>query len=435
MDLRTYGAALRRSWWIVLLIVVAGAGAGVLMTLRATPQYQSTVQFFVSTPSDSTGTPYQSQLYAQRRINSYLQLLDSEDFANRVIATSGVTLTTGQVQSAISATTDLNTVLMTATVTDSVADRSLSMARAVSTEFGALVAELDARSDTSGVPIVLNVLSGPTLDPTPVSPRPSLNIGLGVLVGLALGVGVAVIRQLRDKTVRSATDLRELSGVPSLGEVAADATARSAPVLTGELGHSPRAEEFRQIRTSIQFADVPTTPQVLVVTSAVAGETKSSTAANLAVVFAETGRRVLLVEADMRRPRISDYLGLERAVGLSNVLARQAEVGDVLQPWGEHGMFVLPSGSTPPNPSELLGSKHMIGVVDQLRASFDVIVVDTPPLLPVTDAVVAATWSDGVVLVVRHGRSSATEVGIALQSLASVEAPVLGTVLAMAPGA
>lgn len=433
MDLRTYGKAIRQSWWILLLLVVLGAAGGAFVTLQATPAYVSTVTFFVSTPTETTGSPIQAQQYAQRRINSYVQLLDSEDFARSVITSSGVPLSVGAVQSAISARTDLNTVLLTVNSTASDPAVSLSLATAVSTELGKLVSSLDSRDTVDTSPIVLNVVSGPTLNPTPVSPRPTLNIGLGVLVGLALGLGLAIFRQVRDTSIRSLKELRAISGLPGLGVIPLDHAAAKAPVLVGDQLRSERAEAFRQIRTSIQFADLDTQPQVVLVTSAVTSESKSSTAANLAIVYAETGRRVLLIEADMRKPRISDYLGLERAVGLSNVLANQAVVADVVQPWGREGLSVLPSGSTPPNPSELLGSQHIVDLIAELRTSYDIIIVDTPPLLPVTDAAVAATWADGVVMVVRHGAASRAKITTALQSLASVDATMLGCVLTMAP--
>jgi capsular exopolysaccharide synthesis family protein len=196
---------------------------------------------------------------------------------------------------------------------------------------------------------------------------------------------------------------------------------------------SVRAESYRQIRTNLQFMDLENPVQVLVVASSLAGEGKSTTATNLAMITAETGRRVLLIEADMRRPRVSDYLGLERAIGLSNVLVGQVAVTDVMQPWGTDGLMVLPCGSIPPNPSELLGSHQMVDLIDELRGMFDLIVIDTPPLLPVTDAAVASTRADGVIVVVRYGKTSRNHLNTTLQSLDAVDARILGCVLSMVP--
>jgi capsular exopolysaccharide synthesis family protein len=173
--------------------------------------------------------------------------------------------------------------------------------------------------------------------------------------------------------------------------------------------------------------------KVLAVTSAVADEGKSTTAVNLAAAFAEIGSRVLLIEGDLRRPRIAHFLGIEGAAGLSNVLAGQVEFDDVVQRWGDRSLFVLPSGALPPNPSELLGSAAMSALIAEQRRRFDMIVIDTPPLLPVTDAAVVAVKVDGTIMVVRSGGTTGAEVTRAVAALRTVDARLLGCVLTMHP--
>jgi capsular exopolysaccharide synthesis family protein len=227
--------------------------------------------------------------------------------------------------------------------------------------------------------------------------------------------------------------LRDVVGLPLLGSIQFDNSARKAPLIVGGQLRSLRAEAFRHVRTNLQFVDVDHPIKLFVVTSSIAAEGKSTTATNLAIVFAETGARVLLIEADLRRPRVSDYLGLERAVGLTNVLAGQVAIDEVLQKWGTDGLTVLPCGSIPPNPSELLGSQNMVDLLSVMRQRFDTIIIDTPPLLPVTDAAVASVLADGVVIVVRHGRTNRAQLAAAVRSLESVDARVLGCVLNMQP--
>ncbi len=437
MDLQSYLRILRKNWWLILIAAVLGTGGGVLINVEATPMYASSVTFYVSTPSDAAGgNAYTANQYALAKIESYTQLMTSERLAQMIIARTGLPMSVGAVQGEISAASDLNTVLLTATVTDASPTRSLAIASAIATDFGTMVDQLDNRTSKDGVAgstVVLNVTSGPTLKSAPVSPKKTTNIALGLIAGLAMGVGLALLRGLLDTSVRSLDLLREVSGLPVVGAVAYDSAAKKTPILIGDQARSIRAESFRQLRTNLQFMNVDNPVQVLVVTSSVANEGKSTTATNLAIVYAETGRRVLLIEADMRRPRVADYLGLERAVGLSNVLAGQVEFADVLQPWGTDGLVVLPSGSIPPNPSELLGSQNMIDLVGELRNWFDTIIIDTPPLLPVTDAVVAATWADGVILVVRYGKTTRTQIATAVRSLHAVDARILGSVLTMRP--
>lgn len=432
MDLPSSAQAVRKYWWVVLLFIVFFTAGAALVTAREQPKYASSVTFFVSTPSNASGTnALQSVQFAQQRVNSYEGLLRSERLATIIAAQPGVGIPASDVQKEITASATANTVLLNAGVVDSSPDRSLAIARAIGNNFGKLVDQLDNRGRSSTV--VLNVISGPQLSSAPVSPRKKLNIGLGLIIGLALGVAASILKEALDTSVRTAEKLRSLSGAPIVGVIRYDRTAKKAPLIVNDQARSVRAEAFRQLRTNLQFANVDEPPQVVVVTSSVAGEGKSTTASNLALVFAEAGRQVLLIEADMRRPRVTHYLGLDDSVGLSNVLAGQVSASEATQRWGESGVTVLPSGSIPPNPSELLGSRQMTSLMASLRAEYDIIVLDTPPLLPVTDAAVASANADGVLLVVRHGKTSRGEVASSIGSLVSVDAVVLGCVFNMVP--
>jgi capsular exopolysaccharide synthesis family protein len=171
----------------------------------------------------------------------------------------------------------------------------------------------------------------------------------------------------------------------------------------------------------------------VVVTSTRDGEGKSTVSVNLAPVVAETGRRVLLIGADMRRPRIGELLGIEGGVGLSNLLAGQRELDEVLQEWGDSGLVVLPCGPIPPNPSELLGGPRMSEVLAACAERFDLVIIDTPPLRPVTDAAVVAANADGAILVFWHGHTKRNHLRAAVQALEAVNARVLGCVLNMKP--
>jgi succinoglycan biosynthesis transport protein ExoP len=240
-----------------------------------------------------------------------------------------------------------------------------------------------------------------------------------------------VLRELLDTSVRHVDVAQRLVGAPVLGTIGYNSETKKSPLIVGDESKSTRAEAYRQLRTNLQFVDAARPADVILVTSSVPLEGKSTTAVNLGLTFAQFGERVLLVEGDLRRPQLSSYLGLEREVGLTNVLAGQVELTDVVQPWGNGGLSLLASGSTPPNPSELLGSARMRELIDGLRQEFDKIVIDTPPILPVTDAVVASSWADAVVVVIRHGRTSRAQLATAAQALVNVDAPVVGCVLNM----
>lgn len=433
MDLRSYLRALRRNWWIVLLTTLLCGALAFFVAERTPRQYESSVTFFVSTPTDAAGTAVQADQYAQRRVNSYVQLLTSDDLARRIVASTDLDLTVTQVSEAITASAEPETVLLTATVTANSPVLAQQIAGAIGRQFGDMIDALDNRG-TPDKPIVqLKVTSGPSLNPMPVAPKTKVIVGLGVLIGLSVGFAVAVFRETLDRTIRSTEQLRTLADAPLLGVIPLDKAAKRSPLTVDGHDRSVRAEAFRQLRTNLQFVDATRPVRVVVVTSSMASEGKSSTAGNLAISFSEYGQRVLLVDADLRRPRLSRLFGIEGAVGLTNVLIGQAVLDDVLQPWGLGGLTVLPSGTIPRNPSELLGSRSMSNLLADLRRRFDIIVVDTPPLLSVTDAAITARQADGAVVLVRYGKTTKHQLSSGLRSLQAVDARLLGTVFSMTP--
>ncbi len=431
MDLRNYLTALRRGWWLVVVFALLGAAVAGFQTYRETPIYAAKVTFYISIPSTNSSSALSSDQFAQDRANSYAQLLSSEQLGDMIAADTQLPLTGRQVAGTITGSAELNTVLVTATVKDASPQQALTIARSAANQFPKLVDQLDNKN--SSVNVSLTPVSGPQVGDTPISPRKKLSIGLGLLAGLVIGLFAAAVRHLLDTSVRGVETLERIVRAPVLASVPLDAKTSTSPLVLDSGGTSPRGEAIRQLRTALQFADAASRVQVLVVSSAIEGEGKSTTAANLALVMAEAGRRTLLLDADLRRPRIADYLGLEGAVGLTNVLAEQTALEDALQLWGPDGLTVLTSGSIPPNPSELLSSPRMTDLLSLLRESFDVVVMDSPPLLPVTDAAVLSAEADGLVLVVRHGRTKRPQILASVRALRAVDARVLGVVVNMKP--
>ncbi|MHA3703902.1 polysaccharide biosynthesis tyrosine autokinase [Jatrophihabitans sp. YIM 134969] len=438
MNLRTYLRAIRKRWWWVVALTVAGGALGVAAVVAATPIYVSTVTFFVSTSpgGDGNNSAVSADQFAQLRATSYAQLLSSDRAAQAVIEQSGIDLGPKDVASRISGSVTLNTVLLTATITDDDQARALLIAQALADTFPKLVQQLDAPlTGSTETTVSLEPVSGPSVSSHAVSPKPTLYVGFGIIAGLVLGLFAAAVRDRFDTAVRSTDDLEGVTDAPLLSAVPEDNTAKVAPLVWGSRAVSQRAEAYRRLRTNLQFADVDNPVRVIVVTSAVAGEGKSSTSANLALSFADSGRRTVVVEADLRRPKLADYFEVDRSLGLTDVLAGRADLTHVLQPWGGTGLYILPSGSIPPNPSELLGSRNLRGLIETLREQFDVVIVDTPPVLPVTDAAVAAAAPgvDGVVFVMSYGQTKRAQVAAAISSLEAVGGRVLGLVLNSSP--
>lgn len=429
MDLRQYLQAIRKFWWIVLLPVVIAGALGALSASREVPLYQSSVTFFVRTSGeDSANGQFAADQFAQRRVNSYVALLSTDRLARGIVERAGVDISPAEVSGMISASGDVNTVLLNATVTSSSEELVTQLGNAMAIEFVLLVDQVEnATGDQAGVS--LELVSGPTVSTVPS--KSTMKVGLFVVVGLGVGVGLALLLNLRDTSIRHDDQIEELGGGPVIGRIPKERRTNDAPLAIGQ-DAVQRSEAYRQLRTNLQFIDVGHPVQVLVVTSALPGEGKSTTAANLALAMAAAGRKTLVIEGDLRRPKLADYFGVERAVGLTDVIAGRARIEDVLQPWGTEGLVVLPSGHVPPNPSELLGSPAMEHLLTWFRDQFDVIVLDTPPLLPVTDAAVVAAKADGTVIVVRQGKSTKHQTEQALQMLQTVGARLVGTVMSFA---
>jgi capsular exopolysaccharide synthesis family protein len=271
-----------------------------------------------------------------------------------------------------------------------------------------------------------------TIPTSAVSPNIPLNLALGALVGLALGLGVAVLREVLDTRIRNQRDVELISDVPILGGIAFDIKAAERPLIVQVDPRSPRAESFRTLRTNLQFVEIEGA-RSFVVTSSVEREGKSTTAVNLAIAMADAGMRVLLVDADLRRPKAAQYLDLEGAVGLTDVLIGRATLADTVQRWGRNGLHVLPAGMVPPNPSELLGSQAMKRLIAAVEGEFDTVIFDSPPLLPVTDAAILSKRVGATIMVVAAGYTRKNQLAGAITALQNVDVQVSGLVLTMLP--
>jgi succinoglycan biosynthesis transport protein ExoP len=236
-----------------------------------------------------------------------------------------------------------------------------------------------------------------------------------------------------DTRVQGRHDIESLTQAPILGGTTFDQDWASHPLIVRTDPRHPEAEAFRGLRTNLRFVNVDNGGRAFVVTSSVPGEGKSSTTANLALALAETGARVVLVDADLRLPRIAKNMGLEGGAGLTDVLIGRFPVQDVLQRWSDTSLYVLPAGQVPPNPSELLGSAAMADLIRTLNEGADYVLLDSPPLLPVTDAAILSNLSAGAILVAATGKVKKAEFSAAVRNLENANSRVVGVVMTMLP--
>ncbi|AWH92937.1 polysaccharide biosynthesis tyrosine autokinase [Dietzia lutea] len=433
MDLRDLLSVLRARWIVIVAATLIGGFLALGMSLLTPPSYQAKVQFYVTVAGgDSAAAAYQGSLGAQQRVQSYAALVESTDITQRVVDTAGADLAPSQVASQTTATADAKTVLLNVAVTNLDPQRALQLAEG----FGEVLPEAINRLETpdGGGPALakLTVVNPPALPTSPIAPKTEQNVAIGLVLGLLAGIGIALLINAFDRRVKSSEQLESIAGKPVVGSIpfrkAEDKEQDAEHIVPFREGHSPAAESFRRLRTNLQFLNVDNPPRVFVLTSSVATEGKSETAINLSLALAESGNRVLLIEADLRRPLVVNYMSMPDKVGLTNILSGQAKFAEVVQETRHDGVDLLACGPLPPNPSELLASDMARHLLDELRSKYDYVIIDSPPLLPVTDGALLARITDGALLVVRSHRTTADQVAQAVDNLAKADAILLGIV-------
>lgn len=437
MDLKDYLRILRENWLPIVLITLLGLGLAAGATALTQPKYTASTQVFVAVGGGDSATEIlQGSSFSEKRVTSYVSLAKSPRVLQPVIDELGLDTTAEELAETVTANAPLQTVLINIGATHTDPERAAQIADATAESLIRTVGEVET-PEASGEPLVdLSVVDEAGIPDAPSSPRTLLNLALGLVIGAALGVAYALLKTILDTRIRRREDVERITDAPVLGVVAEDRTAEDEPLLTVDASTwGPRAESYRQLRTHLKFTNVDGGTQTVVVTSSVPGEGKTTTATNLAVMIAESGARVLIVDADLRRPRVAKTLGVEGAVGLSTILSGQIDVEDAVQVWGESGeLDVIASGEIPPNPSELLGSENMRRVLDWAQQNYDIVLLDAPPLQPVTDPTVLAAQCSGVVLVCRvDGYNHREPLREALENLEASGARLLGLVLTRVP--
>jgi capsular exopolysaccharide synthesis family protein len=473
----TYLAVLRRRKWWVIAMAVLGLAISLAFSLTSPKEYSATAQVLVQSSTDATA-PGSSQIpVTQTDVQTELTLVTSAQVIGSVRSQLGdappvaasevgqtnviaITATSGSPAQAAAvanayahafvgyrqATASRN--LTAAEVKlrsqiDTVAQqlKSLRGQTGSSQEAGALLnqeavlKEQLAQMQVSGAVDVGGVeLVTPAQQPAaPSSPKPDRDGLLGLLAGLVLGLAVAFLRDSLDDRLSSKEAAEHAGGVPVLAMVPVVASwrGRQKAVLAAVTEPtSPAAESYRSLRTSVQFSRQERQLRSLVVTSPAASEGKTSTLANLGVVFAQMGERILMVSCDLRRPRLGQFFGFDEGTGLTTVLLGQCQLDAAIRPVaGYDRLWALPAGQVPPNPAELLNGSLARDIFATVSQRFDLVLIDSPPVLPVTDAVLLAQHADATLMVAAAGQTSRSDLRRAAEKLAQVDVEVLGTVL------
>ena len=405
MDLRHVLAAFHR-WRVVMVVLflfgIGSASAYAVVTPRT---YASDATVFFSLNRGTTAsTLAQGSTYTQNAVKTYSHLVTLSLVLEPVISTLQLDMSTTQLARHISVQTQPDTVLATITATADNPELAAKIANAVSVQLGTSVLSLSEGGANSPGAVRVTLVSSATVPRLPQSPNVPLVIGLGVIVGLFLAVAAAILLDLLTSPL--VDDERAERDSPIIGKIVRDSRARSQPLPILSHPAGMRAESFRSLRTNLRHLHETDAAQCLVVTSALPREGRTSVAVNLALTIAQSHRRVLLIDADLRRPAVADRLGLDTEHGLSDVLLGEQKMVDAIrsmsaETWKDDTVLdVLGSGRLAPDPGELFARPVMTEILDDARKRYDFVIIDTPPLLPVTDAALLAAQSDGTLLVV-----------------------------------
>lgn len=483
MTLRDYARVIARRKWVVTAATIATVASALGMVALQEPVYSSSSQVLVrARNTDTIFTNTNSGVFtAASAVPTEIAVLESELVSNRVRDNLGLDRTPPRVSASQVGTTDVvNAVVRSGdavtskVLADAYVDAYIAIKReqAVSglisggeeiskklTELQAQIDDIDLQiaNDSADADLSLKrnslidqqalfkqrldqlqvdaqlatggaqMLREASVPTSPVEPTPLRSALLALIVGLLLGLGAAFLLDFLDDTVKAPDDLvRASGGLSLLSVVPSNPPPDNRPVALSKPGDYA-AEVYRGLRTSLQFLSLDSDFRTMQFTSPMPGDGKTTTAANVATVFAQAEVKTLLIDADLRKPRQHQVFGVDSTRGLVEVLLG-APFSEVVQPILEN-LDLLPAGSIPPNPSEMLGSRQMRDLLKRLSNDYDIVIVDSAPVLPVTDSVALAASVDAVVLVGQSGRSSIRQVGEALGQLQRVQAPIIGTVL------
>lgn len=406
MTVGDYARAILRSWLVIVILIVVGAAGGYAVAKLSPDTYRSTGALMVTSDlGSSTAELVQGNTYVQNLVATYVLLARSELVLQPVIDELDLDTTPRALATTISASSPLNSVVIELSTT-SRSPRLAQQVNAAVMDSLSTVVTSQVAPQADGKPTVrLTVIQGADEPRFPFAPSTRNYVMLGGLGGLVIGLGFSILRAFAWQTVRSREDIARLTRIPVLGEVVETRRGVKLPaaILTDRLGIE--AESVRAIAANLNFLRVDGGLRSLVVTSAASGEAKSSLAIALGTIIAESSRRVLLIDADLRSPSLAEYTQLDGGVGLTNVLIGEATLDEAVQEWGTDGLSVLTSGAEAPNPSQLLTSRSMTDLLAQARSEYDFVIVDCAPLLAVTDATWLGNQTDGALLAVLYDKT------------------------------
>ncbi len=492
IDLRQYLALFRQWWWLVVLVMALAGGAAYGVSSQMTPTYRASTTLLINQAPSSQATDYTTIVTSERIASTYAEMLTTRPVLEETLARMGVNLSPGQIAGMISVSPVRDTQLMRVSVTGPDPQFDAALANTLvatfseyvmdtqSQRFAASLQSLKAQIDDMELQMSQTQKSiDASLDPDekdrletrldqykqihssllmsyesvrmtqaqtssslvqiesavvpgyPIGPKTMQNALLAAVVGGMLAVGGILAFDALDDTIKTPEEITRRLKLPVMGAIERFEDPEDGRLITRSQPRSPVAESFRGLRTNVQYASVDRPLRTLLVTSPAPAEGKTTVISNLAAVMAQGGRQVTVVDADLHRPRMHTVFNIHQRPGLSTLFIDEVKLhlNGSRQGCGIERLGVLASGELPPNPSELLGSNRMRLILTALLEQSERVLIDTPPVLSVTDAVVLAPLVDGVLVVVRPGQTKMAALKTTVEQLRYVGGNVVGVVL------
>jgi polysaccharide biosynthesis transport protein len=433
MSVQDFLRLLRRYWLLTLSMLLLGIASGAAATLLVTPQYTATSEVIVQVvpQSDDPAGLAQGTSFAQKTVDTYAVVAVSPTILQPVITDLGLQTTPDALKRRMSVDAGSSSAVMDINVSDRSRDTAAEIANRATDELSAFVSDLTKGPKGVGT-VKIKQIAEATPPPSPSSPNVPINLLVGGIVGLIVAGALIALRRLLVNKVDSLEDLAALTESPIVGEIVRDRNVARRPLrmLGDPMGGF--AESVRDLRTNLQFLTTAKHAQTIVITSAAAGEGKTTTAANLALALA-AAQSVVVVDADLRKPRLAEAFGIDDVIGLTDVLVGNATLDQALQTIGDSDLQVLPAGRRPPNSAELLQSDAMQEVIRELSERFGTVLFDTAPAGILSDARVLARECSGALVICALGHSKRPLMRAALEGLELSGAKTLGVVATFVP--
>ncbi len=492
IDLRQYLALFRQWWWLVVLVMALAGGVAYAVSSQMTPIYRASTKLLINQAPSSQATDYTTIVTSERIASTYAQLLTTRPVLEETLARMGVDMSPGQIAGMISVSPVSETQLMVVSVTGPDPQFDAALANTLVTTFAEYIMETQSQRFADSLQSLKGQIDDmelrmsqtqksidASLDPdekdrletrldqykqihssllmsyegvrmtqaqtsstlvqiesalvpgVPIGPKTMQNTLLAVVVGGMLAVGGILAFDALDDTIKTPDEITRKLKLPVMGAIERFDEPEDGRLVTRSQPRSPVAESFRALRTNVQYASVDRPLRTLLVTSPAPSEGKTTVISNLAAVMAQGGRQVTVVDADLHRPRMHSVFQTSQRPGLSSLFIDEVKLhlNGSRQPSGIERLGVMASGELPPNPSELLGSNRMRLIINALLEHSERVLIDTPPVLSVTDAVVLAPLVDGVLVVVRPGQTKMAALRTTIERLRYVGGNVVGVVL------